>query len=173
MVDLPSLVCASYNHSDVPDVNLKLRVMVRKANCLFASFPGVGPSTLTRLFQSYFLSLHGFSLRSLCSPALHNIEVAFSKILRKIWRLNYRSHTAIVHLVARLDSLFNVVYRRSNSLLFADSKSPSALVRAVFRDSASVCYSCSGYNNLFGTSHLQIYDPHSQLCANVIRSVRC
>ncbi len=70
-------------------------------------------------------------------------------------------------------SSFNVVYRRSNSLLFAASKSPSALVRAVFRDSASVCYSCSGYNNLFGTSDLKIYDPHSQLCANVIRSVRC
>ncbi len=40
-------------------------------------------------------------------------------------------------------------------------------------DSASVSYSCSGYNNLFGTSHLKIYDPHSQLCANVIRSVLC
>ncbi len=30
-----------YNLSDTPDINLKLKDMVRKANCLFASFPGV------------------------------------------------------------------------------------------------------------------------------------
>ena len=92
----------SHNLCDTPDVNSKLRDMIRKANCLFASFPGVGPSILSRLFQSYCLSLYGSCLWSLSSPAIHNIEVAFNKILRKIWHLDYRSHTAIVHLVANL-----------------------------------------------------------------------
>ena len=108
-----------YNLSDMPDVNLKLKDIVRKANCLFASFPRVDLSSImTHLFQSYCLLLHGCSLWSLSSPALHNIEVAFNKILCKIWRLHYRSHTAIVHHVAKLDSLFSVVYRRSHYLLF-------------------------------------------------------
>ena len=77
-----------YNLSDLPDVNLKLKDMVAKANCLFASFPRVGPSVLTHLFRSYCLSLHGSCLWSLSSPALHSIEVAFNKILRKIWHLH-------------------------------------------------------------------------------------
>ena len=51
-----------YNLSDLPDVNLKLKDMVAKANCLFASFPRVGPSVLTHLFRFYCLSLHGSSL---------------------------------------------------------------------------------------------------------------
>ena len=141
--------------------------MVRKANCLFASFPRVGPSIMTHLFQSYCLSLHGSSLWSLSSPALHNTEVAFNKILHKLWHLHYRSHTAIVHLVTKLDSLFNVAYRRSNSLLFTASKCPSTLIRAVFRVSATVCYSFSGYK-LFDESHIKTYDTQYQLCANVI-----
>ena len=114
----------------------KLKDMVAKANYLFASFPGVGPSIMTHLFRSYCLSLHGSSLWSLSSPALHFIEVTFNKTLRNIWRLHYHSHSAIVHLVAKLDSLFNVVYCRSNSTA---SKCPSMLVRAVFRYSATVC----------------------------------
>ena len=36
-----------YNLSDVPDVNHKLRDMVKKANCLLASFPRVSPAVLT------------------------------------------------------------------------------------------------------------------------------
>ena len=162
-----------YNLSDLPDVNLKLKDMVAKANCLFASFPRVGPSVLTHLFRSYCLSLHGSCLWSLSSPALHSIEVAFNKILRKIWHLHYRSHSAIVHLVAKLVSLFNVVYRRSNSLLSAASNCPSMLVRTVFRDSATVCYSFSGYNKLFGGTHLKTYDPQYLICADVIRALRC
>ena len=93
--------------------------MVRKANCLFATFPRVGPYILTRLFQSYCLSLYGSGLWSLSAPAIQNIEVALNKILRRIWSLSSRSHSRIVHLVANLHSLFNVIYRRSKSLLFA------------------------------------------------------
>ena len=163
----------SHNLCDTPDVNSKLRDMIRKANCLFASFPGVGPSILSRLFQSYCLSLYGSCLWSLSSPAIHNIEVAFNKILRKIWHLHYRSHTAIVHLVANLPSLYNVVFHRSNSLCIAASKCPSSLVRVIFCDSAAVSYSFCGYNSLYGSTHLKVYDSQSEVCANVIRSIRC
>ena len=62
---------------------------------------------------------------SLSSPALENTEVAFNKIIRRIWRLSPRSHSRIVHLVANLQSLFNVIYRRSKSLLFAATQCPS------------------------------------------------
>ena len=99
-----------YNLSNVPDVYQKLRDMVKKANCVIASFPGVGPFILTRLLQSYCLSLYGSNLWILSCTALQNLEVAFNKILRRIWHLPNCSHTGIVHLVAKLYSLFNVVY---------------------------------------------------------------
>ena len=98
-----------YDLNDNDDINDKLRSMVRKANCLFASFPRVRSPILSRLFQSYCLSLYGSSLWSLSSPFLRNIEVAFNSI----WHLPNRCHTGILHLVAGLDSIFNVVAKRS------------------------------------------------------------
>ena len=121
-----------YNLSDVPDINRKLRDTVKKANCLLASFPHVGPFILTRLFQSYCISLYGSALWALSCPALHLIEVAFNRVLRRIWYLPSRSHTGIVYLVANLDSLFIFIFRQSNSLRYAAAKCPSAIVQSVF-----------------------------------------
>ena len=156
-----------YNLSD------KMRSMIRKANCLFASFPRVGSPVLSRLFQSYCLSLYGSSIWSLSSSSLHNLEIAFNKILRRIWHLPNCSHTGIVHLVAKLDSLFKVTFRRSNSLLRAASECPSLLVQTVFRDASSTCFSFCGYNSMFGHCHLKGYDSQYETCAAVIRAFRC
>ena len=106
--------------------------------CLLASFPRIGPFILTRLFQPYCLSLYGSALWTLSCPALRLIEVTFNRVLRRIWRLPSRSHTGIVHLVANLDSLFNFVFRRSNSLRYAAAKCPSVLVQSVFLQSTSI-----------------------------------
>ena len=78
-----------------------------------------------------------------------------------------------MHLVAKLPSLYNVVFHRSNSLCSAASKCPSSLVRVIFRDSAAVSYYFCGYNSLFGSTHLKVYDSQSEVCATVIRSIRC
>ena len=146
--------------------------MVRKTNCLFASFPRVGSPILSRLFQSYCLSLYGSSLWSLSSPFLRNIEVAFNKILRRIWHLPNRCHTGILHLVAGLDSIFNFVAKHSKYLLYAASNCPSSLTRSIFRDSSSLCYTFAGYNFLFGHRHSKHYDPQYSTCATIIRAFR-
>ncbi len=52
----------SYNLVVTEDIMQKMRGMVRKANCLLASFPRVGSPILSHLFQSYCLSLYGSSL---------------------------------------------------------------------------------------------------------------
>lgn len=157
-----------YNLSDVPDICHKLRNMVKKANCVLASFPRVGPTILMRLFQTYCPSLYGSALWSLSCSALSHIEIAFNKVLCRIWCLPYRSHTGIVHLVANLDSLYNLVYRRSNSLLCAAVKCPSLLVRTIFSQSVSSCYSFCGYNSMYGLCHLKCYVTQYRLCASVI-----
>ena len=60
---------------------------------LMYSFSGVDPATLTRLFCTFCLSLHGAATWSLSNPALRSLEVAFNNILRKIWRLPFNCHT--------------------------------------------------------------------------------
>lgn len=77
---------------------------------------------LTCLFHTYVLALCGLTLLSLSCGALFHTEVAFNKVLCRIWHLPTQSHTAIVHSVANLDNLLNLVYRCSNTLLFAACK---------------------------------------------------
>ena len=121
-----------FNLSDAPDINFKLCDMVKKANYIRVTFLYVGPQILTKLFQFYYLSLYGSSLWLLSSPALHSIEVAFNKIIRKIWRLPRHSHTGIVHSVANLCNLYNVVCLRSQHLMLSAMSCSSLLTRHFF-----------------------------------------
>jgi len=118
-------------------------------------------------FQSYCLSLYGSGLWTLSCPALQNIEVAFNNILRRIWSLPACNHTRIAHLVANLCSLFNVIYRRSNSLLHTAAHCPSMLVQTIFCDSSLSCFSFCGYNNVFGDRKQYFVEDH--ICAVVVR----
>ena len=163
----------AYNLSDSTDIVLKTRDMVKKANCLLCSFTGADPATLTHLFRSFCLSLHGAALWNLSNPTLCSLEVAFNNILRKLWRLPFNCHTRILHLTARLKSLYNVIFYRSRSFLCsATSKCPSSLVRAIFSSSASLCYTSVGYNSLYGISHLKQYFLEDAYCAAIVRDLR-
>ena len=91
---------------------------LKKANLLFYNFKFCSPSTLTFLLRSFCLSLYGCALWRLDSKAITSIEIAFNKVLRRIWNLPFNSHTRIVHCTARLFSIFNLISARSSSLLF-------------------------------------------------------
>ena len=135
--------------------------MVRKANCYLL------PS---QEFILTPLSLYDSGLWTLSCPALQNIEVAFNKILRRIWSLPACSHTCIVHLVANLCSVFNVIYHCSNSLLHAATHCPSVLVQNIFFDSSLSCLSFCGYN-MFGDRQLEQYFVEDHTYAVVVRSL--
>ena len=83
---------------------------------LFCSFPDTSPGVLTFLFRSFCLGLYGSSLWSLSSGALSALEITFNKVLRRIWKLPYNSHTRIVQCSAKLQSLFNLIFHRSSAL---------------------------------------------------------
>ena len=89
----------SYNLSDEEDINRKCHDFLKKANILFVNFKFCSPSTLTFLFRSICLSLYGCALWCLYSKSISTIEIAFSKVLRRIWNLPANSHTRIVLLV--------------------------------------------------------------------------
>ena len=162
----------TYNLSDSTDIVLKTRDIVEKASCPLCSFTGVDPATLTHLFRSFCLSLHGAALWNLSYPTLCSLEVAFNNILRKLWRLPFNCHTRILHLTARLKSLFNVIFCKSRSILCsATSKCPSSLIHAIFSSSANLCYTTVGYNSLYGISHLKQDFPEDAYCVAIVRDL--
>ena len=76
--------------------------------------------------------------RGCCHGALRIHEIALNKILRKIWHLPPRSHTAIVHCVAQVDTISNLLNKRFQSFL-SRSLSSSSPLKTIFNES-SYCF---------------------------------
>ena len=81
-------------------------------------------------------------------------------------------HTGILHQVAHLDSIFNIVFRRCSNLVLSALKCESQLVREVFAASSQLVYTTLGYNSAFKSCHQKLYTEQDCLCAAFIRDVR-
>ena len=103
---------------------------------------------------------------------LQSIEVAFNKVLRRIWNLPFNSHIIrIVHCTACLFSIFNLFSARSSSLLFSALSCLSFPVAFIFRICSDLAYSTTGFNCLFGNKFKKIYYPEDHYCADIIRNI--
>ena len=156
--------------SDIQNINHKLCDMFKKANCLLASFPNVGPVILTRLFRltvypsmaqhaGHFPVLNSITLRLLSTRFLEGFSAYPVEVIpvqfaaQKFWTISYIDNLACHH---------------STSLLSAALKHPSTLVRAIFCHSSHTSYSFCGYNSLFGLCHQKHYDYQYCVSAEVI-----
>ena len=129
-------------------------------------------ATKTHLFQAYCLSLTGSALWNLASPLISSLEVAFNNIIRKIWSLPRRSHTALVHLTASLSSVYNMIYLRSASLFHRALTSKSSILRDVFLEASGNICTFIGYNLRYGCRHIKVYKEDECLFANnILRDV--
>ena len=120
---------------------------------MLQTFSCCDPTTKTELFRSFCLSLYGCVLWSSSSSELRSLEVTVNNILWKIWSLSRYCHTAILHLVACMHSLYNTVITRSHTLISVAVVSGSAVVADVFSESRNLVYTTTGYNNLYGHIH--------------------
>ena len=111
------------NLDDTADIMRTVKDMNKKANSLLCTFHFVDPQVKTFLLKFYCLSLYGCCLWTLSAPSIRVVEVALNKILRKIWRLPPRSHSAIAHCVAQVD-----VYIKSSVFAFSVLSFKSYLV---------------------------------------------
>ena len=112
----------------------------------------------------------GKTCRSATSISL--IEIALNKILRKIWHLPPRSHTAIVHCVAQVDTISNLLYKRFQSFLSRSLSSSSPLINTIFNESSYCIYSFTGYNAFFGHKHIRVFNNEDFCIASTIRLIR-
>ena len=120
-----------------------------------------------------YVFLWGCLIWKLACPELHSLEVAFNKVLHRIRNLPYRSHRALTHKTASLQSIYNLVYIRCGRLLQAAKLSPSVLVQHVFLSAALYPWCFLGYNILFGFRHVRSYRKSDYALAGlIIREIR-
>ena len=111
-----------------------------------------------RLFHAYCLSLYGCSLRRIDCPALRSLGVAFNQVIRRIWHLPRNCHTAIVHSVGVISSIFNIVFARFSKFFSSAVSHSSPLVHSVFVVGLQSCNS-----NLIGYMFCLVVVTHHHI----------
>ena len=154
------------------DIKRVLKDLNCKANSILCTFLCADPVVKTFLIQSFCLSLYGGILWKINTSGINRLEVALNKILRKIWHLPPRSHSSIVHIVAQVNTVKNLLYYRFLTFLKNTLSSPSPLVRSVFHDTCHLAYFFNGYNSRYGHTHLKFYNDTLYNYADTIRYVR-
>ena len=124
------------------------------------------------LIKAYCLSLYDCTLWSLSCKSLHVIQVAINNAFRKVWNLPFKSHTAIVHCVARIFPICNLIFHQFNKLYFHAISHSSAIVKSTFLHSSSLIYAFFGHNYMSGHKYLTFYNSYDIYCANIIRNYR-
>ena len=100
------------------------------------------------------------------------LETAFNNVLRRIWSLPRSCHTGILHSTAQMESISNIVIRRSAKLVASALASNSPLLADVFSVSQYLSFTSCGYNALFGHRHNKVYTDQDMLCASFICDVK-
>ena len=131
-----------YDLNDRPDVICVIKDMNCKANSILCTFKWADPFIKCFLIKSYCLSL----LLWLCPLVIivSSCENDLNKLLRKIWNLPYNSHTGILHCVAHVSTISNIIYNRSLSM-FSSAMTSSNLVKYIFIGSSKLVYSRTVY----------------------------
>ena len=105
--------------------------------------------------------------------AIRSLETAYNNLIRKIWNLPRRCHTAILHRVARVCSIYNyMIITRCKKLVASDRNAKSQLLSDVFMEATTLVYTNVGYNFLYAKRHWRSYSDSEELCARFICDAR-
>ena len=67
-----------------------------RTNNLIADFSYAESTTLSLLYNSYCMNVYGSHLWHLNNKSVESSIVAWRKTIRRIWRLNDRTHNALI-----------------------------------------------------------------------------
>ena len=88
--------------SSITDLNIK-------TNNLLSEFFFSESTTLSRLFSSYCMNVYWRSLwRYNNYNNLERFCISWRKAIRKLWKIPYRTHNALVHLINKCNSIVNI-----------------------------------------------------------------
>ena len=90
-----------------------------KANNLLSEFSFSESITLSRLFSSYCMNVYGSLLRRYNNH--YNIEcfsISWGKAIRRLWKIPYRTHNALVHHINKCNSIVSLLEKRCVKFLW-------------------------------------------------------
>ena len=105
-----------------------------KTNNLLSEFSFSESSTLSRLFKSYCMNVYGSSLWRYNNH--NNIErfcIAWRKAIRRLWKIPYRTHNALVYLINESNSISIILEKRCVKFLWNLLNSDNVLFRRICR----------------------------------------
>ena len=152
----------SSNLSDNEDIITIKKDLCKKANSMISVFSCCDVYTKTKLLRSFCLSLYGSCLWKASAAELHHLEVTFNNVIRKIWSLPRRCHTGILHSVANLYSIYNVVVLRSKKLSLMACNSPSSLLFSECKTQGRMQDFMNGGS--FTRARAKIFTDHAHFC---------
>ena len=143
----------SYNLDDTPGIIRVTKDLNRKANFVLCTFKSADPFVKCFLIKAYCLSLYDCTLWCLSCKS-------------------FKSHTAIVHCVARIFPIWNLIFHRFNKLYSHAISHSSAIVKSTCLRSSSLIYTFFGHNYMSGHKYLKFYNSYDIYCASIIRNYR-
>ena len=89
----------NYISTNIADRNIVDNVydLYQRSNWVISDFRVCDSSTLDSLHRTYCMHMYGCELWDLNRNYVKDFKVAWRKIKRRIWKLPYRTHNAIVH----------------------------------------------------------------------------
>ena len=90
-----------------------------KTNNLLSEFSFSESSTLSRLFSSYRMNVYGSLLwRYNYHYNIKRFTISWRKAIRRLWKIPYRTHNALVHHINKCNSIVSILEKRCVKFLW-------------------------------------------------------
>ena len=125
-------------HSDITRKNIDSAVndLFMRTNNLIADFSYTHSSTLSVLFQSYCMNVYGSQLWSYNDfRAVERFYTAWRKTIRRIWRIDKRTHNLLIHAINNCLPISLLLEKRCIKFIWNLFNSPYAIHKSVVNGS--------------------------------------
>jgi hypothetical protein len=146
-----------YNLSDGESIARLRNNIIWKGSAIIQGLRFCHPRSIAKVFLAKCLDLYGSDCIVIKRNIFKRVETAFNNVLRKCFRLHYRTHVNILCSLINLDRLQHVLLRRSISLVERFSKCnfiTSYVYNFFIHNSQSIIS-----NNLWSARHILANDP--------------
>ena len=134
---------------------------IRRANTVMSQFKLAPYSIKYKLFKSFCSSLYGFLLWDMSAKSINKFYISWRKCLRQLYQLPYRTHSNLLHLISKDQSIDVQLHLRIMKYVMSNLKSTSSLVRLSTQlcMSGSKSFTCKSINHIMsihGLSKFQV-----------------
>ena len=139
---------------------------IRRANTVMSQFKLAPYSIKYKLFRSFCSSLYGFLLWDMSAKSINKFYIFWRKCLRQLYQLPYRTHSNLLHLISKDQSIDFRLHLRLMKYVMSNLKSTSSLVRLSTQlcMSGSKSFTCKSINHImsiYGSSKFQVNNNDS------------